>query len=353
MTIYSISLFSKNLRAAVALVFSLFISMGISWASGPTYVRDAISVSTEWTPANSPYLIQNDIGVQKGAVLTIDPGVTVQFRTPSNGNTGSGTNLVIQGALKAVGTYTNPIHFVPASPGSLWGSLYFINADSANCLLQDCVVKGGSVIFNACSPTITQCAIEGSKAGLELLGNSQAQIVGNRITGNGVGIAFLDEMVSATVTQNEIDNNNYGIYLKNFLNPVISRNRIYGNLKYNMVNYSAKPLAAPNNDFHLTDAQQIMRTVYDGAYNGSYGRLNFIPFIGMAAGQTASPLLANPAVASTQKPVIPEDDFFSYGRPFDAMKVCNLNNNKKKSSSAVEILAVGVMSAASIAILFL
>jgi parallel beta-helix repeat protein len=351
MAIHQMSSFSKNIRSLVASVFSLFISMGIAWAAGPTYVHDAISVSTEWTQANSPYILQNDVAVQKGAVLTIDPGVTVQFMTPSNAH--ASTNLVIQGAIKAVGAYTNPIHFVPATTGSLWGALYFVNADSANCLMQDCVVNGGSVIFNACSPTITQCAVEGSKVGLELLGNSQAQIVRNRITGNGVGIAFLDETVSPTVTQNEIDNNNYGIYLKNFQNPVISGNRIYGNLKYNMVNYSAKPLAAPNNDFHMADAQQIMRTVYDGAYNGNYGRVNFIPYVGMAQGQTVSPVVASNNTVTTEKPTIQEEDFWNYGRPFDAMKVSNVMTGKKKSSGAVEILAVGVMSAASVAILFL
>jgi parallel beta-helix repeat protein len=340
--------FLKKLKITVVSGLSLFLSMGIAWASSPTYVRDAITVSTEWTPANSPYLIQNDIVVQKGAVLTIDPGVTVQFQ--SSGNSGSGINLVIQGALKAVGAYTNPIHFLPATTGSLWGALYFVNADSANCFLQDCVVKGGSIIFNACSPTITQCAVEGSKTGLELLGNTQAQIVGNRITGNGVGIAFLDETVSATVTQNEIDNNNYGIFLKNFLNPVISGNRIYGNLKYNMVNYCNKPLAAPNNDFHQADAQQIMRTVYDGTYNSSYGRVNFMPYVGMVQGGTVSP--AANSVETAEKPKIQEEDFWNYGRPFDAMKVSNVEAGKKKSDG-VELLAVGVMSAASVAILFL
>ena len=350
MSIHLIRSAEKKLKVLAASMLSIFLPVGISWASGPTTVSGVISVSTEWTQADSPYILKSDTAVQKGAILTIDPGVTVEFQTPSNGNTGSGSNLVIQGGLKAAGTYTNPIHFVPASTGSLWGALYFVNADSANCLLQDCVVKGGSVIFNACSPTITQCAVEGSKAGLELLGNSQARIVGNRITGNGVGIAFLDETVSATVTGNEIDNNNYGIYLKNFQNPVISGNRIYGNLKYNLVNYSAKPLTAPNNDFHLADAQQIMRTVYDGVYNSNYGRVNFMPYIGMVQGQTIS--LAMNTIVSAEKPKIQEEDFWNYGRPFDAMKVSNVQAGKKKSDG-VELLAVGVMSVASVAILFL
>jgi len=134
--------------------------------------------------------------------------------------------------------------------------------------------------------------------------------------------------------------------------PTISNNRLYNNLKYNMVNYSAKLLAVPNNDFRLADAQQIMRTIYDGAYNPSYGRLNFMPFAGMATGQTA-PAVAASAAVSQEQPTIQEEDFWSYGRPFDAMKVSNLDAKKKKPSSAIKILAVGATAVVTVVLLFL
>jgi parallel beta-helix repeat protein len=340
----------NNFGKIISLASLSLILTGITWAAGPTYIREGILISTEWTQVGSPYILQGDVAVGKGAVLTIDPGVTIEFMASDNGKPGSGPNLIVQGGLRALGNSVSPISFTSLTKGSLWGALYFANADFP-CLLQGCVVKGGRVICNGCSPTITQCAIYGSKTGIEVLDHSQPQIVGNRITSNGVGVALLATTASPTLSKNEIDNNNYGIYLKDFGNPAISGNKIHGNLKYNLVNYSPQTLSIPNNDFQSADAQQIMRTVYDGAYNPSYGRLNFLPYVGMAPGQSY-PAVASAGI-SPEKPSIQEEDFWNYGRPFDAMKVGNLNPGKGNSSGTLKILALGAVSVASVAILFL
>jgi len=324
-----------------------------AFAMGPTYVKDAVSISTTWTKDNSPYIIQSDITIAKGAVLTLEPGVEIHFTAVTTGKPGSGPNLNIQGGLRAVGNSTTPISFMPSVTGTLWGAIYFNSADSMNAILQGCMVKGGRIVVNGCSPTITQCAIYGAKSGVEIAMNSQPQIIGNRITSNGIGIVIFSNTASPVISNNEIYNNNFGFYLKDFGAPNISGNKIYNNLKYNMVNYSAKPLTAPNNDFRSLDAQKIMRTIYDGAYNASLGRINFIPYAGMPAGQT-SPAVASAATAASQeKPKIQEEDFWSYGRPFDAMKISNVDQQKKKPSSTVKILAVGATAVVTAVLLFL
>jgi parallel beta-helix repeat protein len=325
-------------------------------AASPTYVKDAISTSVTWTKENSPYILQNDIAVSKGAILTIAPGVEVRFVAPSGGAVGAGPNLVVQGGIKAVGSSTDPIQFNPAVSGSLWGAIYFYSADSANCLLQACLIKGGRIVCNASSPVITQSAVFGAKSGIEVALNSQPQITGNRITANGIGIILLADTASPIISGNEIYNNNYGFYLKDFGTPNISGNKIYSNLKYNVVNYSSKSLSTPNNDFRMVDAQQIMRTIYDGAYSPSLGRVGFTPFVGM---QTAQPvamasMAAAPVAAQNQeKPKIQEEDLWSYGRPFDAMKLSNVEAQKKKPSSAIKILAVGATAVVTVVLLFL
>jgi parallel beta-helix repeat protein len=223
-----------------------------------------------------------------------------------------------------------------------------------NSTLQGCLIKGGRIVCNSSSPTITQCAIYGAKSGVEIGMNSQPQIIGNKITANNYGIALLSDSASPIVSNNEIYNNNYGFILKDFGTPSISGNKIYNNLKYNMVNYSAKPLAAPNNDFRILDAQQIMKTIYDGAYNASLGRINFMPFAGMPAGQAAQPMAsAQVSTGSQEKPKIQEEEFWSYGRPFDAMKISNVDQQKKKPSNAVKILAVGATAVVTVVLLFL
>ncbi|HJT24398.1 MAG TPA: right-handed parallel beta-helix repeat-containing protein [bacterium] len=318
-------------------------------AAGPTYVKDAISASTEWTKDNSPYVIQNDIVVSKGAILTIDPGVEVQFAASTSGKVGSGPNLVVEGGLKAVGAGGTPVSFNPASTGSLWGALYFYNADSANCLLQGCLIKGGRVVCNGASPTITQCAIYGAKTGVEIYANSQPQIVNNKITANGYGISLRSETASPVVTNNEVYNNNVGFYFEKFGTPTITANKIYNNLKYNMINYSPMPLNAPNNDFRTMDAQLIARTIYDGNYNASLGRIN----LGLTSGAGQQTVANTTTPAAQEKPKIQEEDFWSYGRPFDAMKMSNVDNQKKDSSGTVKVLAVGATAVVTAVLLFL
>ncbi len=334
----------------VAMVFFLLASYHPVEAMGPTTVGDSITASTTWTRDNSPYVVQKDLVIPQGVILTIEPGVQIQFSVPGGAKPGSGPNLVVKGGLKAVGNSMTPISFGPSTPGSLWGALYFYNSDSLNCVLQGCLIKGGRIVCGGSSPTITQCAIYGAKSGVEVAANSQPQIIGNRITANGVGIVLLSDTASPVVSRNEIYNNNFGVYFKDFGTPNLTGNKIYGNLKYNMVNYSAKPLDIPNNDFRSADAQQITRTIYDGAYNPSYGRLNFIPFAGMVAG---GPTQAMASATSPAQPTIQEEDFWSYGRPFDAMKVSQLGTAKKNTSGAVKVLAVGATAVVSVVLLLL
>ncbi len=331
----------------------LLLNIETAQAVGPTYVKDSISVSTNWTKDNSPYVLQNDITVLKGAVLTIDPGVEVRFAVPTGGKPGSGPNLQIQGGLKAVGNSTSPISFSPAVAGSLWGAIFFSNSDPLNSVIQGCLIKGGRIVCSGSSPTITQSAIYGAKSGIEVFANSQPQIIGNKITANGYGVVLMADTASPVITSNEIYNNTYGFYLREFGTPNISGNKIYTNLKFNVLHYSAKPLSAPNNDFHSLDAQQIMRTIYDGAFNATLGRFNFMPYAGMPAGQTQQAVAAVPANTSVEKPKVQEEEFWGYGRPFDAMKMSNVDNDKKKPSSAVKILAVGATAVVTAVLLFL
>lgn len=327
-----------------------------SFAAGPTSVSGMISASTEWTKDNSPFVIQSDVTVAPGAVLTIDAGVEVQFAVPAGAKVGSTPNLVIRGGLKAIGNSTGWVTFTPQTPGSLWGAIYFYNSDPMNSVIQVSTIKGGRVVCNGSSPTISQSILFGAKSGVEVMGNSQPQILGNKITSNSVGIALLDPTANPTISNNEIYNNNYGFYLKDFGTPTVTGNRIYNNLKYNMVNYSAKTLMAPNNDFKFVDAQQIMRTIYDGAYNPSLGRVNFMPFAGMATGaSTTQPVVANAgqAAVTQEKPAVNEEEFWSYGRPFDAMKISNVDNQKEKPSNTIKVLAVGATAVVTAVLLFL
>src|ERR1700733_3169316 len=70
------------------------------------------AVSGHWTLAGSPYLVFNDISIDGGQSLTIDPGVSVIFQ-------GSYT-INVYGALIAAGTGSQPIRFNVDDTSGWW-----------------------------------------------------------------------------------------------------------------------------------------------------------------------------------------------------------------------------------------
>ncbi|MEZ5015804.1 MAG: T9SS type A sorting domain-containing protein [Flavipsychrobacter sp.] len=89
------------------LLFGLCLLSISSFAQ--TNVRGLISTNTTFTKANSPYIIDSVLTVDSGVVLTIEPGVEVQFL--------DGKNLTIElkGQLHAVGTAQDSIKFTTTS----------------------------------------------------------------------------------------------------------------------------------------------------------------------------------------------------------------------------------------------
>ena len=101
-----------------------------------TEVSGEIAADETWVLANSPYVLAGDITIRAGAVLTIEPGVTIQGK--------KNTDIYVQGGLVAVGTHELPIVFEGAEtaiPGS-WGGIRFENgAVSSKSVLDYCMIR--------------------------------------------------------------------------------------------------------------------------------------------------------------------------------------------------------------------
>ena len=75
-------------------------------------VNGSITANTTWQNIqglNMPYLITDDLNVNSGVTLTIDPGVVVKFQYQSNGY--SKRRMLVYGTLTAQGTSGSPIVF--------------------------------------------------------------------------------------------------------------------------------------------------------------------------------------------------------------------------------------------------
>ncbi len=106
----------------------------------------------------SPYRIAQDVLIDSGATLFIEPGVVLEFEQK--------TSLVtLNGGIIARGTKTMPITFTAASaspaPGFYLSAVRFAEATKVNSVFEYCIVKYATTAFDiyAGSPEISHCYI--------------------------------------------------------------------------------------------------------------------------------------------------------------------------------------------------
>ncbi len=146
--------------------------------SAPTQTLSMVTTGTlsenrTWLRSESPYVITGDIRVHGGAQLTIEPGVEVKFTQhdslpDSNGATM--TELIVQGALYAVGTADAKVVFTSAetfpSKGN-WGGLRFLSTNDPNNQMKFATVMFADTGIRSEGSTP---AIENSEFGLCVVG---------------------------------------------------------------------------------------------------------------------------------------------------------------------------------------
>ncbi len=134
----------KRSALALALIVALLVStmVGVTYvhfskAQSGTNVSGIISSDTMWTQASSPYLLVGNVLVNNSVMLTIQPGVTVNF---------NGYYLRVNGTLNATGTSSDNIVFnIPNGAGSGDGAIEF----EGSSLSWNDATKSGSIIENA------------------------------------------------------------------------------------------------------------------------------------------------------------------------------------------------------------
>lgn len=186
---------------------------------GATTVKKNISEDTVWRAKKSPYVVRENIMLEKGATLTIERGVRVELEP--------GISIQVRGKLVAIGTPENPITFT-AHEDEPWKNIYFtdfspdgvVSEDGGyigGCIMKHCIVeKGNGIYVRFGGPLITECIIRDNLSSGIRVEFGAPKIVRNRIfgnstqsesaSGNGGGIiAYTDKPV--LIADNIINNN--------------------------------------------------------------------------------------------------------------------------------------------------
>jgi len=120
--------------------------------SGSSYISDKQEVSGTWTKSGSPYYINGEAIVGAGQTLTIEPGVSVLFKTGSQedySKNGFDLGMLrVKGELIANGSENDKITFSRQGDNGNWGSIIIENNQN-NSSMSYCVIKYGNMIYSA------------------------------------------------------------------------------------------------------------------------------------------------------------------------------------------------------------
>jgi hypothetical protein len=110
----------KIIAVGIIMKKYLFIVISILLACGAGYAETHVPrgpVAGTWTVAGSPYLVEGNIGIRPGTLLTIEPGVEVIFQRHFK--------FIVRGQLLAVGTEADSITFTAVDTTHGWHGLRF------------------------------------------------------------------------------------------------------------------------------------------------------------------------------------------------------------------------------------
>jgi len=243
----------RLLSVLLVMIFSTFSfsSKMLFQTVEATYVEGFITQDTTWTLVDSPFIVSNDIVVNPGAKLTIEPGVEVRF--------GGKFFLNVSGKLYANGT-DKTIKFTSNRKQSIagdWGAIKFdgtekseivgcvlaygtdgIIVENGNLEIEDTNIslcsRNGITVLNG-KLTVKTCNVKScSHSGIDAT-NSELTVQDSTIMENGGNGIVITGNQQVTIRRNTIIANEKGILLTgnevsmvNIRQNVISANKENG-----------------------------------------------------------------------------------------------------------------------------
>lgn len=242
------------------LLFMLFAFL-YAEVNAQTRIADKQYVSGKWKKSKSPYIIEGEAIVPKGATLKIKPGTTILLKTGKNiyyykYNSSERKYIKtddfdmgmirVNGTLIAKGKKKKKITFSRNGNSGYWGSILF-NSKNADNLMDYCIVENahyvnyinadgksaeGSVAFLNAKGTISNTIVRenSTSAGIISTYDSQPIIKGNLIDNCFYGISF-GHGAEPTVENNVCINNYLGLRAYYCPDAILKNMTFYNNRK--------------------------------------------------------------------------------------------------------------------------
>ncbi len=219
----------------ILLMCSSFFSAKAAFVSG------SITANTTWTLANSPYIVNGNLTIDSGVVLTIQPGVEVRVD--------STYIFQVDGKLLAVGTSADTIKFTSNSANPAlhpWEGIRFTLKSADTSKLQYCLFTYADVSINTTGAKlkINNSTFKYNNIAIHINSvpsfNYSDYIYINKclITQNDTGIYDTgNRSINSKVTENEISFNSIGMREENSWEGL--RNFNYNEFNYNAIGYSS------------------------------------------------------------------------------------------------------------------
>jgi parallel beta-helix repeat protein len=237
---------------------------------GATYVEGVLTQNTDWTLVDNPFVVANNITVDPGVTLTIEPGVQVRF--------GENFSLIVLGRIVADGASDMMIRFTSdrpqPNPGD-WGMIRLNGTEQSS--ITHCIVEYGTdgVALENGSLNLADSIIRSNAESGTMISGGGMTFENNGVTNNTVNGIMVAGGDQVTIENNAVSSNRNGITLEGDLTGTISitQNRIF-------LNYQNGIVLNSNDYDHTTITQNNLSSNNNGfdvqSYTSTYITRNYI-----------------------------------------------------------------------------
>ncbi|MEW6086987.1 MAG: right-handed parallel beta-helix repeat-containing protein [bacterium] len=274
-------------------LINLFIFLVFICACGKPYKKEDDIRIEEWTKTGITRITKdmtwkNDVQVrgiiqiEKGAKLTILPGIKVEFVHVDKNNDGYGeTGLVVYGNIIAEGKPDKPVIFTSASSAKNkndWQGIYIETSNDS--LFKNCIIEyANKALHLHFSPiVISNCELRFNQGAVHFR-DSNVMFDHNYIHHNIIGLRIWNS--DPIIVSNTIKDNQTGIFLAEGIKKIfVQNNNIYKNSEYNMGlgEPQKDDINAQNNYWGINDFKDIEKKIYDKLDSEYLGRVIYSPY---------------------------------------------------------------------------